>query len=394
MYETIRYITGLVKSSQYVWRDKEQESMAGSTFGKILTMTTWGESHGAGIGVVVDGCPAGLLLAEEDIQKYLDRRKPGQSRYTTKRKESDSVEIMSGVFEGRTTGTPIAMMIRNQDQHSKDYSEIAGYYRPGHADYTFDKKYGFRDYRGGGRSSGRETIGRVAAGAVAAKILEGLGVRVTAYTKAIGNIQVQPERFDMEECSRNMLYMPDASAAAEAQMFLEEKMAQMDSAGGIVECVIQGVPAGIGEPVFEKLDANLAKAICSIGAVKGFEIGDGFEAAKTTGALNNDAFCISPDGRVGKRTNHAGGILGGISDGTEIVFRAAFKPTPSIASPQKTVNRDGREIEISVKGRHDPIIVPRAVVVVEMMAAFTVADMMLAGMTARMDRVREFYLEV
>lgn len=368
--------------------------MAGSTFGKILTMTTWGESHGAGIGVVVDGCPAGLLLAEEDIQKYLDRRKPGQSRYTTKRNESDSVEIMSGVFEGRTTGTPIAMMIRNQDQHSKDYSEIAGYYRPGHADYTFDKKYGFRDYRGGGRSSGRETIGRVAAGVVAAKILEGLGVRVTAYTKAIGNIQVQPERFDMEECSRNMLYMPDASAAAEAQMFLEEKMAQMDSAGGIVECVIQGVPAGIGEPVFEKLDANLAKAICSIGAVKGFEIGDGFEAAKTTGALNNDAFCISPDGRVGKRTNHAGGILGGISDGTEIVFRAAFKPTPSIASPQKTVNRDGREIEISVKGRHDPIIVPRAVVVVEMMAAFTVADMMLAGMTARMNRVREFYLEV
>ncbi|RGY63496.1 chorismate synthase [[Clostridium] symbiosum] len=368
--------------------------MAGSTFGKILTMTTWGESHGAGIGVVVDGCPAGLLLAGEDIQKYLDRRKPGQSRYTTKRNESDSVEIMSGVFEGRTTGTPIAMMIRNQDQHSKDYREIAGYYRPGHADYTFDKKYGFRDYRGGGRSSGRETIGRVAAGAVAAKILEGLGVRVTAYTKAIGNIQVQPERFDMEECSRNMLYMPDASAAAEAQMFLEEKMAQMDSAGGIVECVIQGVPAGIGEPVFEKLDANLAKAICSIGAVKGFEIGDGFEAAKTTGALNNDAFCISPDGRVGKRTNHAGGILGGISDGTEIVFRAAFKPTPSIASPQKTVNRDGREIEISVKGRHDPIIVPRAVVVVEMMAAFTVADMMLAGMTARMDRVREFYLEV
>lgn len=368
--------------------------MAGSTFGKILTMTTWGESHGAGIGVVVDGCPAGLLLAEEDIQKYLDRRKPGQSRYTTKRNESDSVEIMSGVFEGRTTGTPIAMMIRNQDQHSKDYSEIAGYYRPGHADYTFDKKYGFRDYRGGGRSSGRETIGRVAAGAVAAKILECLGVRVTAYTKAIGTIQVQPERFDMEECSRNMLYMPDASAAAEAQMFLEEKMAQMDSAGGIVECVIQGVPAGIGDPVFEKLDANLAKAICSIGAVKGFEIGDGFDAAGSTGALNNDAFCISPDGCVGKKTNHAGGILGGISDGTEIVFRAAFKPTPSIASAQKTVNRDGEEIEISVKGRHDPIIVPRAVVVVEMMAAFTVADMMLSGMTARMDRVQEFYLEV
>lgn len=419
--------------------------MAGSTFGRILTMTTWGESHGAGVGVVVDGCPAGLSLTEEDIQKYLDRRKPGQSRFTTKRSESDSVEILSGVFEGKTTGTPIAMLVRNQDQHSRDYSEIAGYYRPGHADYTFDEKYGFRDYRGGGRSSGRETIARVAAGAVAAKMLEGLGIKVTAYTKAIGPIAVQPERFDLEECCRNKLYMPDAVAAVEAAAFLEEKMAQKDSAGGIVECVISGVPAGIGDPVFEKLDANLAKAICSIGAVKGFEIGDGFEAAKTVGSVNNDEFCaVGKDdgwfletaraveeaglenvagadetaglvkmagavkeavpgnmaepvktaglGKIGKRTNHAGGVLGGISDGSEIVFRAAFKPTPSIASVQKTVNRDGEEIEVTIKGRHDPIIVPRAVVVVEMMAAFTVADMMLAGMTSRMDRIREFYM--
>lgn len=425
--------------------------MAGSTFGRILTMTTWGESHGAGIGVVVDGCPAGLSLTEDDIQKYLDRRKPGQSRFTTKRSESDSVEILSGVFEGKTTGTPIAMLVRNQDQHSRDYSEIAGYYRPGHADYTFDEKYGFRDYRGGGRSSGRETIARVAAGAVAAKMLEGLGIKVTAYTKAIGPIEVQPERFNLEECGRNKLYMPDNVAAAEAATFLEEKMAQKDSAGGIVECVISGVPAGIGDPVFEKLDANLAKAICSIGAVKGFEIGDGFEAAKTVGSVNNDEFCaVGKDdgrfleaagavnvagademaglvnvagadetarlvkmtgadetsglvnvagavktagpGKIGKRTNHAGGVLGGISDGSEIVFRAAFKPTPSIASVQKTVNRDGEEIEVTIKGRHDPIIVPRAVVVVEMMAAFTVADMMLAGMTSRMDRIREFYL--
>lgn len=385
--------------------------MAGSTFGRILTMTTWGESHGAGIGVVVDGCPAGLMLTQEDIQKYLDRRKPGQSRYTTKRNESDTVEIMSGLFEGKTTGTPIAMMIRNEDQHSKDYSEIAGYYRPGHADYTFDEKYGFRDYRGGGRTSGRETIGRVAAGAVAAKILECLGVKVAAYTKAIGHIQVQPERFDLEECGRNKLYMPDAAAAAEAAMFLEEKMSQKDSAGGIVECVITGVPVGIGEPVFEKLDAILAKAICSIGAVKGFEIGDGFQAAKAAGSENNDEFCAAEtadadkvngcgtvngagaDRRVSKKTNHAGGVLGGISDGSEIVFRAAFKPTPSIAALQHTVDRDGKEIEVSIKGRHDPIIVPRAVVVVETMAAFTVADMMLAGMTARMDRVREFYQE-
>lgn len=364
--------------------------MAGSTYGKILTMTTWGESHGAGLGVVVDGCPAGLPLGEEDIQRFLDRRKPGQSRYTTKRSESDTVEILSGIFEGKTTGTPISMLVRNQDQHSKDYSEIASYYRPGHADYTFDEKYGFQDYRGGGRSSGRETIGRVAAGAVASKLLEQLGVRVTAYTKSIGPVSVNSERFDLAECSRNRLYMPDAAAAEEAAAFLEEKMAQKDSAGGVVECVISGLPAGIGDPVFEKLSANLAKSICSIGAVKGFEIGEGFRAAGMAGSENNDAFC-STDGVIGKATNHAGGILGGISDGSEICFRAAFKPTPSIASVQKTVKRDGEEIEVSIKGRHDPIIVPRAVVVVEAMAAFAAADMLLAGMTARIDRIREFY---
>lgn len=367
--------------------------MAGSTFGRILTMTTWGESHGAGVGVVVDGCPAGLPLTEEDIQVYLDRRKPGQSRFTTKRSESDSVEILSGVFGGKTTGTPISLLIRNQDQHSKDYSEIAGYYRPGHADYTFDAKYGFRDYRGGGRSSGRETIGRVAAGAVAARLLEQLHVSVTAYTKSIGPVTIVPERFDLEECGRNKLYMPDAVAAAEAEVFLEEKMAQKDSAGGVVECVISGLPAGIGDPVFEKLSANLAKAVCSIGAVKGFEIGEGFGAAGMTGSLNNDAFCMAQDGKtITKATNHAGGILGGISDGGSIVFRAAFKPTPSIASVQKTVDQDGHEIEISIKGRHDPIIVPRAVVVVEMMAAFTAADMLLAGMASRMDKIQEFYM--
>ena len=367
--------------------------MAGSTFGRILTMTTWGESHGAGLGVVVDGCPAGLLLTEEDIQKYLDRRKPGQSRFTTKRSEGDCVEILSGVFEGKTTGTPISLLVRNQDQHSKDYSEIAGYYRPGHADYTFDAKYGFRDYRGGGRSSGRETIGRVAAGAVAAKLLEQLNVHVTAYTKSIGPVSIRPERFNLAECGRIKLYRPDAAAAAEAEAFLEEKMAQKDSAGGVVECVISGLPAGIGDPVFEKLSANLAKAVCSIGAVKGFEIGDGFESAVASGSRNNDAFCVAGDGKtITKVTNHAGGILGGISDGSSIVFRAAFKPTPSIASAQKTVDQDGNEIEISIKGRHDPIIVPRAVVVVEMMAAFTAADMLLAAMASRMDRIQEFYM--
>ena len=346
--------------------------MAGSTYGKILTMTTWGESHGAGVGVVVDGCPAGLALCEEDVQRYLDRRKPGQSRFTTKRSESDTVEILSGVFEGRTTGTPISMLVRNQDQHSKDYSEIASYYRPGHADYTFDEKYGFRDYRGGGRSSGRETIGRVAAGAIAAKLLESLNIQVKAYTKAIGPVEVAPDRFDLAECEKNKLYMPDAAAAAEAEQYLERKMAEKDSAGGIVECVIAGLPAGLGEPVFDKFNANLAKAICSIGAVKGFEIGEGFHAAQMAGSENNDAFVMDPDG-------------------SEVVFRAAFKPTPSIAAEQRTVNKSGEEIGISIKGRHDPIIVPRAVVVVETMAAFAAADMLLGGMTARLDRIQEFY---
>lgn len=400
--------------------------MAGSTFGTILTMTTWGESHGPAVGVTVDGCPAGIALCEEDVQAFLDRRKPGQSRYSTKRNESDRVEILSGIFEGRTTGTPISMMVRNQDQRSRDYGEIASCYRPGHADYTFDAKYGFRDYRGGGRSSGRETIGRTAAGAVAAKILRELGISVKAYTRQIGPVSISTERFCLEDREKNRLCMPDQEAAREAEQFLEEKMAQKNSAGGIVECVISGVPAGVGEPVFEKLSANLAKAVCSIGAVKGFEIGDGFAAAASTGAENNDAFRVlreeglqeeelrkrepgreesqgAAEGRkacpgemrggkrIVKATNHAGGILGGISDGSEIVFRAAFKPTPSIASVQQTVNRDGEEIEISIKGRHDPIIVPRAVVVVEAMAAFTVADMMLCGMGARMDRVKEFY---
>lgn len=364
--------------------------MAGSIFGTIFRVSTWGESHGAGIGVVVDGCPAGLSLCEEEIQHYLNRRKPGQSRFSTPRKEEDLVEILSGVFEGRTTGTPIAMMVKNQMQRSKDYSEIAQYYRPGHADFTFDRKYGFRDYRGGGRSSGRETIARVAAGAVAQKLLESLGVKVTAYTIAIGTVEIDPKRFSIEEIGNNPVYMPDALAAERAAEFLEECIQKQDSAGGVIECVVQGMPAGIGEPVFEKLDANLAKAILSIGAVKGFEIGDGFAVAKHMGSENNDAFYMQ-DKKVEKRTNHAGGILGGISDGSEIIFRAAIKPTPSIAREQRTVNRNGEEISISVKGRHDPIIVPRAVVVVESMAAITLVDSLLVGMTARLDLIQRFF---
>lgn len=363
--------------------------MAGSTFGNIFKITTWGESHGAGVGVVIDGCPAGLPLCEEDIQIYLNRRKPGQSKFTTPRKEDDAVTILSGVFEGKTTGTPISLVVYNHNQKSKDYSEIAKYYRPGHADYTFDEKYGFRDYRGGGRSSGRETIGRVAAGAVAAKILAEMGITLTTYTKSIGSIEI--ETFDKEEISNNKLYMPDAKAAALASTYLEECMKNYDSSGGVIECIIDGMPVGIGDTVFDKLDANLAKAMFSIGAVKGFEIGDGFLAAKAKGSENNDAFYYDENKNVCKKTNHAGGILGGMSDGSEIVFRTAVKPTPSIFSHQETINKDGENIDIQIKGRHDPVIVPRAVVVVEAMAALTIVDLLFSNMSAKLESVVNFY---
>lgn len=363
---------------------------AGSTYGTLFKLTTWGESHGKGVGVVIDGCPAGLPLDESDIQKYLDRRKPGQSRFTTQRNETDAAELLSGVFEGKTTGTPISVLVHNRDQRSGDYSEIASYYRPGHADFCFDEKYGFRDYRGGGRSSGRETIARVAAGAVAAKVLAHMGITVTAYTLAIGPVTADRARFDTKEIADNGLCMPDAAAAAAAADYLSDCMKRKDSAGGVCECVVTGLPAGLGEPVFEKIDAALAKAILSIGAVKGFEIGDGFLAASASGQSNNDSFCME-DGAVKKRTNHSGGTLGGMTDGAPLVFRAAIKPTPSIAAEQRTVNRNGEEISIAIKGRHDPIIVPRAVVVVESMAAVTLLDALLMNMTARLDRIVDFY---
>jgi chorismate synthase len=370
---------------------QEEYFMAGSSFGTIFKITTWGESHGKGLGVVVDGCPAGLPLDENDIQKFLNRRKPGQSKFTTPRKEDDAVEILSGVFEGKTTGTPISLVVYNQNQKSKDYSEIASYYRPGHADYTFDQKYGFRDYRGGGRSSGRETIGRVAAGAIAVKILNQLGITFLTYTRSIGPICIAAQNFDATQINENPLYMPDADAAENAENYLNACIAEQNSSGGVVECIIQGVPAGIGDPVFEKLNANLAKAIMSIGAVKGFEIGDGFDVAKATGKNNNDAFRIGADGKTVKTTNHAGGILGGMSDGSDIILRAAIKPTPSIAATQQTVNKNGEEIDVSIKGRHDPIIVPRAVVVVESMAAVTLVDALFTNMSARMDSLEMFY---
>ncbi|SKA59732.1 chorismate synthase [Eubacterium uniforme] len=364
--------------------------MAGSSIGTIFKISTWGESHGKALGVVVDGCPSGLELCEEDIQVFLDRRKPGQSKFTTKRSEGDKVEILSGVFEGKTTGTPISLIVRNESQISKDYSNIAQVYRPGHADFTFDAKYGFRDYRGGGRSSGRETIGRVCAGAIASKILKQMGIEILAYTKSIGDIEI--ETFAKEEINNNKLYMPDAKAADKASKYLEELMNNGNSSGGTVECVISGVPAGIGDPVFDKLDANLAKGIMSVGAVKAVEIGAGVDASKMTGVDSNDGF-INEDGTIKKTRNNAGGILGGISDGSDIIIKASFKPTPSIYSKQSTVNKNGENIDIEIAGRHDPIIVPRAVVVVECMAAITILDAMFVNMSSKLDNIVDFYAE-
>lgn len=364
--------------------------MAGSSFGTIFRITTWGESHGKGLGVVIDGCPSGIELCEEDIQHMLDRRRPGVSDYTTSRKESDKAVIMSGVFEGKTTGTPISIMVYNEDHHSEDYSDIANFYRPGHADYTFDCKYGFRDYRGGGRSSGRETVARVAAGAVACKLLQALGIEVCAYTQCIGGIGIDYDMFDILQRDMNPFAIPDKDAADSIELYARQAIADKDSLGGIIECVIKNMPAGVGEPVFDKLDANLSKAIMSIGAVKGFEIGEGFMVAELKGSENNDEFYMDGD-KVKKRTNHSGGVLGGLSDGSDIIFRAAVKPTPSISSLQNTVGRDGEDMQIAIRGRHDPMIVPRAVVVVEAMAACTVADMLLCNMSSRIDNVIKVY---
>ncbi len=361
--------------------------MAGSQFGNVFRITTWGESHGKAVGVVVDGCPAGLSLSEADVQVLLDRRRPGQSEFATKRAESDTVEILSGVFEGKTTGTPISLMVKNRDSHSGDYDALSEVYRPGHADYTFAQKYGVRDHRGGGRSSGRETIGRVAGGAVAEKLLQEFGISFLTYTKTIGPVEIDPARFAAEEITRNPLFMPDRQAAEKAEAYLRECMEECDSAGGVIECVVKGLPAGLGETVFEKTDANLAKAMLSIGAVKGFEIGDGFAAALAKGSENNDVFTSS-----GKATNHAGGVLGGMTDGSDLIFRVAVKPTPSIAKPQRTINREGAETELLIKGRHDPVIVPRAVVVVESMAALVLADLLLLNAGATVEKLKKLYL--
>jgi chorismate synthase len=368
--------------------------MAGSTFGNLYRVTTWGESHGKALGAVIDGCPAGVPLEEADIQALLDRRKPGQSKASTARKEADQCEILSGVFEGKTTGTPISVIVWNADQHSRDYSDLAEVYRPGHADYPYQVKYGIRDYRGGGRSSGRETIGRVIGGAVAEKILSALGIHFLTYAKAIG--PVTAENVDPAYISQNPFYLPDPKAAEEAEKVLDQARKDQDSLGGIIECRVLGLPVGIGEPVFDKLDAELAKAMLSIGAVKGFEIGDGFQAARARGSENNDGFALSADKKgkpvIVKTSNHSGGTLGGMSDGDDLLFRVAVKPTPSISQAQKTVRQTAEkteETEICIHGRHDPIIVPRAVVVVESMAAMTILDLYLRNCVDRMDELEK-----
>jgi len=348
--------------------------VAGNSFGTAFRFTTFGESHGPAMGCVVDGVPPGLPLAPADVQHWLDRRKPGQSRFVTQRREPDEVEILSGTFEGWTTGTPVGLLIRNQDQRSKDYGEIKDQYRPGHADYTYDIKYGFRDYRGGGRASARETAMRVAAGAIARKILEGVTIRGALVE--LGGDAVDRARWDWATCETNAFWAPDPAAAERWEARLDEVRKAGSSVGAVIEVVAEGVPAGLGAPVYDKLDADLAKAMMSINAVKGVEVGVGFEAARLTGEANADEMRMSDTGPV-FTANSAGGILGGLTTGETIVVRFAVKPTSSILTPRRSVDRFGREVEVRTKGRHDPCVGIRAVPVGEAMLACVLADHLL-----------------
>ena len=356
----------------------------GNTYGKKLTITTFGESHGKAIGVTIDGCPAGLVIDEEFIQSELDRRKPGQSKITTQRKEGDKAEILSGVFEGKSTGTPIAIVIYNEDQKSKDYSHISNKFRPSHADYTYHEKYGVRDYRGGGRSSARETAARVAAGAVAKLFLKQLGVQINAYVSQAGNIKLEKPytELNFSKTENNIVRCPDQQIANEMIGLIDHVRKNQDTIGGVVSCVIQGTPVGLGEPVFDKLHAELGKAMLSINAVKGFEYGSGFEGVKMLGSEHNDLF-EQQDGNVKTHTNHSGGIQGGISNGQDIYFKVAFKPVATIMQDQESIDTDGNKTIVSGKGRHDPCVVPRAVPIVEAMAALVIADYYLLNKSSK-----------
>ena len=345
--------------------------MSGSSFGKLFKITTWGESHGQGLGVVIEGCPAGLPVKESEIQCELNRRRTGQSKVTTTRKEGDRIQIISGVFNGKTTGTPISLLVENEDADSSKYELIKDLYRPGHADYTYDKKYGFRDYRGGGRSSARETVGRVAAGAIAKKLLAREKIKIIGFTRQVGKHIAQ--KIDYKEIENNIVRCPDAEMAQKMVNAIIRARKKGDSLGGIVEVVAQGVPPGLGEPVFDRLDSDLAKAVMCIPAVKGVEIGAGFKSATMTGSECNDEF-IMKNKKVATATNNAGGILGGISNGMDIIVKLVVKPTSSINKAQDTVTQKGKKTQIRVEGRHDPCVAPRAVPIAEAMVALTLID--------------------
>lgn len=350
-----------------------------NSYGTLFKISTFGESHGPAIGVVIDGCPAGLPIDELFIQSELERRKPGQSKITTQRKEDDTFRILSGVFEGKSTGTPIALVIENQDQRSKDYSHIENTFRPSHADYTYETKYGIRDHRGGGRSSARETAARVAAGAVAKLMLNKYGIQISAFVSQVGDIKAPHyTQLDLSKTEDNIVRCPDAVSADQMIALIDQVRLDRDTIGGVVTCVIKNTPVGLGEPVFDKLHAELGKAMLSINAVKGFEYGSGFEGITLRGSQHNDEF-YSEEGKIRTKTNHSGGIQGGISNGEDIYFNVAFKPVATIMQDQQSVDKEGKEAIVSGKGRHDPCVVPRAVPIVEAMAALVLADFVLRG---------------
>lgn len=359
--------------------------MAGNSFGEVFRITTFGESHGVAIGVIIDGCPAGLTIDETYIQSELDRRRPGQSKIVTQRKESDTFELLSGVFEGKTTGTPISMVIRNKDHKSNDYSHIQDKFRPSHADFTYQQKYGNRDYRGGGRSSARETAARVAAGAIAKKLLESNGISINAFVNQVGDLKMQTpyQQLDFNLIESNDVRCPDQEMATQMIDLIKEVRKAGDTIGGTVKCVVQGTPIGLGEPVFDRLHADLAKAMLSINACKGFEYGSGFEGVAMRGSEHNDAFEMDGD-KVVTTTNNSGGIQGGISNGMDIYFNVAFKPVATIIPEQDSVDKSGNATKVTGKGRHDPCVLPRAVPIVETMAALVLADHLLR---ARLSKV-------
>ena len=354
-----------------------------NSFGRVFRITTFGESHGKAIGVIIDGCPAGIEVDEAFIQNELSRRKPGQSRITTQRSEDDIFEIQSGVFEGKTTGTPISLVIRNKDQKSKDYSHIATKFRPSHADYTYETKYGIRDYRGGGRSSARETAARVAAGAIAKLMLKSKGIECFAFVSKVGDLSMDKniDELDLSLTDSNAVRCPDPGTAEKMFDYIDQVRKDQDTVGGIISGLIKGVPVGLGEPVFDKLHARLGSAMLGINAVKGFEYGSGFEGATLRGSQHNDEFEISEKGEVSTKTNHSGGVQGGITNGEDIYFNVAFKPVATIMQDQQSIDKDGNEVVVSGKGRHDPCVVPRAVPIVEAMAALVMADFYLIRRT-------------